>query len=40
MHKYRSENWVIVEGIAKVEIENNVSFLNVNESTYVPIRLA
>ena len=37
MHKYRSENWVIVKGIAKVEIENNVSFLNVNESTYVPI---
>lgn len=37
MHKHRSENWVIVKGIAKVEIENNVSFLNVNESTYVPI---
>ena len=37
MHKYRSENWVIVKGIAKVEIENKVSFLNVNESTYVPI---
>ena len=37
MHKYRSENWVIVKGVAKVEIENNVSFLNVNESTYVPI---
>ena len=37
MHKYRSENWVIVKGIAKVEIENNVTFLNVNESTYVPI---
>ena len=37
MHKYRSENWVIVKGVAKVEIENKVSFLNVNESTYVPI---
>ena len=37
MHKYRSENWVIVKGIAKVEIENEISFLNVNESTYVPI---
>ena len=37
MHKHRSENWVIVKGVAKVEIENNISFLNVNESTYVPI---
>ena len=37
MHKHRSENWVIVKGIAKVEIENEISFLNVNESTYVPI---
>ena len=37
MHKHRSENWVIVKGVAKVEIENKVSFLNVNESTYVPI---
>ena len=37
MHKYRSENWVIVKGIAKVEIENTESFLNVNESIYVPV---
>ena len=37
MHKHRSENWVVVKGVAKVEIENKVSFLNVNESTYVPI---
>ena len=37
MHKYRSENWVIVKGVAQVEIEDDISFLNVNESTYVPI---
>ena len=37
MHKHRSENWVIVKGIAKVEINNKISFLNVNESIYVPI---
>ena len=37
MHKYRSENWVVVQGIAKVEINNKVSSLNVNESIYVPM---
>ena len=38
MHKHRSEHWVVVKGIAKVEINNTVSILNVNESIYVPIR--
>ena len=38
MHKYRSEHWVVVKGIAKVEINNTLSILNVNESIYVPIR--
>jgi len=35
-HKYRAEHWVVVNGIAKVEIDNKISTLNVNESIYVP----
>ena len=38
MHQHRSEHWVVVKGTAKVEINHKVSFLNVNESIYVPIR--
>ena len=38
MHQHRSEHWVVVKGIAKVEINHEVSLLNVNESVYVPIR--
>ena len=38
MHHHRSEHWVVVKGIAKVEINYEVSLLNVNESVYVPIR--
>ena len=38
MHHHRSEHWVVVKGIAKVEINNEVSLLIVNESVYVPIR--
>ena len=36
-HKYRSEHWVIVEGIAKVTIKNKISILKPGESTYVPL---
>ena len=36
MHKHRSEHWIIVDGTAKVEINGKVSFLNKNESTYIP----
>ena len=35
-HKYRSEHWVVVDGIADVEIDNNKSTLNINESIFVP----
>tara|TARA_B100000963_G_scaffold311840_1_gene288969 strand:+ start:3424 stop:4887 length:1464 start_codon:yes stop_codon:yes gene_type:complete len=37
MHKYRSEHWIVVDGIAKVEIDKKIFFLNKNESTYVPL---
>tara|TARA_B100000963_G_C22624921_1_gene671838 strand:+ start:1364 stop:2800 length:1437 start_codon:yes stop_codon:yes gene_type:complete len=36
-HKYRSEHWVVVSGNAKIEINNNIFNLTVNESTYIPI---
>ena len=35
-HKHRAEHWVVVDGTAKVEINNKTSFLQVNESIYVP----
>ncbi len=35
-HNFRAENWVVVKGIAKVEIEKKISFLNPNESIYIP----
>ena len=37
MHKQRSEHWIIVSGKAKVEIDDEVKFLNKNESTFIPL---
>ena len=37
MHHHRSEHWVVVSGLAKVEIDNQISFLSKNESIYVPL---
>ncbi len=36
-HKHRSEHWIVVEGIAKVTINNTEKVLNAGESTYVPL---
>ena len=38
LHHHRSEHWVVVKGTAKVEINYEVSLLNVNESVYIPIK--
>ena len=35
-HFHRAENWIVVKGKAKVEIEGKISFLEINESIYVP----
>ena len=35
-HHHRAEHWVVVKNTAKVEIEGKVSFLNENESIFVP----
>ena len=35
-HKYRSEHWIVVEGVAKVTIDDDIKFVNVGQSVYVP----
>ena len=37
LHNHRSEHWIIVNGIAKVEINDSISHLKKNESIYVPL---
>ncbi|MGD9554002.1 MAG: mannose-1-phosphate guanylyltransferase/mannose-6-phosphate isomerase [Arcobacteraceae bacterium] len=34
-HKYRNEHWVVVSGVATVEVEEKIFLLNANESTYI-----
>lgn len=34
-HKYRSEHWVVVEGVATVEIDGDISEVMENESVYI-----
>ena len=38
MHKRRSEHWVVVEGTAKVQVNDEVKILSKNESVYIPIK--
>lgn len=35
-HKYRSEHWIVVDGVATVTNNEEVIKLNPNESTYIP----
>ena len=37
MHHHRSEHWVVVNGTAKVEVENKEEFLSENQSIYIPL---
>ncbi len=37
MHNHRSEHWIVVNGTAKVELDNEVSILKENQSTYIPV---
>ena len=37
MHNHRTEHWIIVSGIALVEINGENKILNKNQSTYIPI---
>lgn len=36
-HRYRSEHWIVVEGIAKVTIDKNVKLIEAGASVYVPL---
>ncbi len=38
LHNHRSEHWVIVEGIAKVQVNEEIKYLSKNESVYIPIK--
>lgn len=37
MHYHRSEHWVVVEGSAVVELEDEEKLLSANESIYIPL---
>ena len=37
MHHHRAEHWIVVNGIAKVEINGVTTLLKVNESIFVPL---
>ena len=37
MHQHRAEHWTVVEGKARVEINNKVFFLSENQSTFIPL---
>ncbi|MEO0373895.1 MAG: phosphomannose isomerase type II C-terminal cupin domain [Cyanobacteria bacterium P01_A01_bin.17] len=36
MHHHRSEHWIVIAGIAKVQRNEEETMLSTNESTYVP----
>ena len=36
-HKHRSEHWIVVEGTAKVTIDDEVKLVNEGQSVYVPL---
>ena len=36
-HKYRSEHWIVVEGAARVTIDDKVKLVNEGQSVYVPL---
>ncbi|WRQ44954.1 mannose-1-phosphate guanylyltransferase/mannose-6-phosphate isomerase [Rhodobacterales bacterium FZCC0083] len=35
-HKFRSEHWIVVEGVAKVTIDDRVELVDAGQSVYVP----
>lgn len=37
LHNHRSEHWIVIKGIAKVEIDENILILKENQSTYIPM---
>ena len=35
-HSHRSEHWIVVEGIAKVKVDDDIKLLSEGQSVYVP----
>ena len=38
MHNHRSEHWIVVEGTAKVQVNDEIKLLSKNESIYIPVK--
>ena len=36
-HRHRSEHWIVVEGTAKVTVDDKVTFLTEGQSAYIPL---
>ena len=36
-HRHRAEHWIVVNGTAKVEVNDKVLTLRENQSTYIPL---
>lgn len=36
-HKFRSEHWIVVRGVARVTIDDAIKTVNENESVYIPL---
>jgi mannose-1-phosphate guanylyltransferase/mannose-6-phosphate isomerase len=36
-HKHRAEHWVVVEGTAKVTVDDEVKLVEENQSVYIPL---
>lgn len=37
MHHHRAEHWIVVSGTAEVTVDNKVTLLQENQSTYIPL---
>ena len=38
IHNFRSEHWVVVEGIAEVTINKKIKILNKGDSVFIPVK--
>ena len=37
MHHHRAEHWIVVKGTAKIQIDEKISILSENQSTFIPL---
>ena len=36
-HRHRSEHWIVVEGTARVTVDEDVKLVSENQSVYIPL---